>query len=308
MPKEFTSKSLQSFQKETKFVISNQKRAGKIGKLFKGKKMFKEILEVIKQILFLTSVCIIIEFWEFSSLGLRYPYPDEVPFWLIRNTFLGIFLFWFWFRERTKTKHQMSPTSLPIFFISIFITFAIHLSYPGEIFCGLSCIGLYKILVPGIFLLCLAATTFALFLSQRLNETNLNHGLLLVIIPLYLLIKPMHLSYLEKKYPAPWLQGEFNYYFEDAKRLSSTMTEFEWVDLCEKFDFLSLRSHLFGALHSAKCYTWGAVFYNKPELCDRFENHQKESLYNIGPTPPKFPLKKKCLKLVQDRYVLVSPS
>jgi hypothetical protein len=110
----------------------------------------------------------------------------------------------------------------------------------------------------------------------------------------FLALKTSQLEYLEKKYPVRWwLSTPFDGDSKvSARELSSKMTESEWVSLCKQFGFLSFKSHIFGGLHSAKCYFYGATFYQNKSLCKKLPTSDYQGSYVSK--PPSFPLQRDC--------------
>jgi hypothetical protein len=279
--------------------------------------MLKPVFDNLKNILFLTTVCIAIEFVEFSVLGLTYPYPDDIGWWSIRNFALSAFLYWFWFRKK-RTEEQLNasettpklsglisrmnnPFSLksemgnPVW-IGVILTLTIHLAYPYRMFCGRNCYDMGAvILIPGMALIFTGVNILVLWFCLQLNRKEINRWLIAgLCLTAFLTLKPLQLAYLEKKYPVQWWLSTPHDAgsLKSAGELAEKTPEAEWVSLCRRFGFLSFNHHLFGGLHSAKCYFYGATFYKNKSLCEKLPPENRHGSYLTK--PPDLPTQKDC--------------
>lgn len=254
--------------------------------------LFNKVGGNLKEVFFLTTLCIVIEWVQFGFLGLFYPYPADISVWLIRNLFYGSLLYLLWFKKR-QPKASPPKKSAPIL-VSIFLTIAIQLAYPYTPLCGPRCIGLIIFAIPFFFVVCVAITTVFLFFCQNLQSSQINRWLLVgLICSIYLVVKPLQLDHLEKRYPITWRSSD--YPLAQVKPLSKELSEKDWVSLCKQFGFLSLGSHVFGALHSSNCFRYGAALYKNEGLCDNLNEYLPPRGYYFT-RPFELPDRKECLE------------
>lgn len=270
-------------------VYGEVRNVGGLSPFLGGGFLLKPVLENLKQVLFLTTVCIVIEFFQFAFLGLVYPYPNNIGLWFSRNFFYGAVLFRFWFRSSKPGK--------PIF-VGILLTLAIQLAYPGTMFCGLDCSGFIYFALPGIAGACIAITVVSLFFCTKLKKEEINRWFLGgATIVAYLVLKPLHVAHLETKHQLRWWTS-FSASFEELQAVSSNMTETQWISLCKQFGFLSFGNHLFGGLHKAYCYQYGACIYDDKSLCEKLPESYPQGSYVSK--PPDLPLRIQCLNSVDE--------
>ncbi|NBV50430.1 hypothetical protein EBR78_04320 [bacterium] len=232
------------------------------------------------------SLSVLIELFQFQSIGIRAPYPVITELWVVKHGLLALMLALLY---KLNAIAHFRRRLLAYFGVAILTTVGIHLDYPHTKFCGIWCGDFAPLGIPFIFLGCVLETTLLLWLCDYLQKhkspvSKLLYGALL-LIPIYVLWRPAYIERLNKKYPVTWVFDQSytsststymsirhfraNEVLTEFEKLAAQISEKEWTEFCSQFDFLSFNNFYFGKAHADSCYYYAAMTYRNPLYCEK---------------------------------------